>query len=129
MVDYNNEATIGTPASDIIRVAILERRSYFIDALEAYHKIKSQGIETNTSILKSRLLALFLELQPAIERHKATEHYEQLIDRIRSNEYEDLYEAFLVINRWLDQTKLIRIDNIQTYDRTRVEEENKISGL
>ena len=129
MVDFNNDTTIATPAGEIIKVAILERRSYFIDALEAYHKQKTPGIETHTSILKSRLLALYLELQPALERHKSPEHLAELIDRIRSNEYEDLYEAFLIINRWLDKTKLTRVDTRETYDRRRAEEENKVYGI
>jgi len=129
MVDFNNETTISTPAGEIIKVAILERRSYFIDALEAYHKQKLGGVEAHTNILKSRLLSLFLEVQPALERSKSKEHIASLIDRMKSKEYVDIYDAFLIINRWLDKTHLIKIDNTKVYDRRRAEKENENYGL
>lgn len=125
MVDFNNEATVSTPAGDVVKILILQRRNDFIEAVEAYNKTKYAGVSADTSIVKSRLLSLFLEIHPALERNKKSDDLAELETMIVSDDYDELIRAFIIINRWLDETKLIRIDTHKQYDRRIAEEENK----
>ena len=61
MVDFNNEATIGTPAANVVKILILQARANAIEALEFYNKRTSLGVEANQTTLKDRLGSWFLE--------------------------------------------------------------------
>ena len=131
MVDFNNEATIGTPAADVERISILQRRYDLFEAYETYKKGRLSNVRTTLSITRARLISLFLELQAALERRLSKDgEYKKLKDLIFSDKLEedDLLEAFFIINRELDKIKLITIDNQKVYDSTNVEEENKEKG-
>lgn len=129
MVDFNNEATITTPAADVIKIEILERRYNLIEAVEAFNKQHQAGVHAETSIVKSRLLSLFMEIQPALDRGLKEKDKEELSLLLKSDDYKDLMRAYFIINTWLDRIRLIRIDTRQQYDRTIAEEENKAAGL
>lgn len=125
MVDFNNESTVSTPAVDVVKILILQRRNDFIEALEAYRKEIYRGIHTDNSIVKSRLNSLFLEVSAALKRSLKEEDFEALREKITTDKIEYLEEAFLMLNTWLDDKHIIRVDNKKTYDRRRVENENK----
>lgn len=129
MVDFNNEATVSTPAGDVVKILILQRRNDFIDAVEAYTKQEGSGVEGDSSILKSRLLSLYMEIQPALERAKKQEELDEIQLLLDGKDYQDFLRCFFLINRWLDHTRLIRIDTKKSYDRTIAELENKSAGL
>lgn len=125
MVDFNNETTVSTPAGDVVKILILQRRNDLIESIEAYNKARNSGVLADTSIVKARLLSLFFEVQPALERNKNDGDLEEINLLVLSDDYKDLVRGFLIINRWLDETKLIRIDTKKQYDRRIAEEENK----
>jgi hypothetical protein len=64
MVDYNNEATVTTPPSDILKISILERRALFINALEKYNElaVKTNGGYTGLHNVVSYLQSYYLEV-------------------------------------------------------------------
>jgi len=131
MVDFNNETTVGTPAVDVVRILILQRRADCIEALEKYKKEDFAGITPNIALLKSRIYGLFLEIQGALKRklEKNKEQYEQLIQKINSNNIKDIEEAFFYLNEYLDRINLTKIDNKKEYDRSSFEKDNKEQGL
>lgn len=129
MVDFNNEATISTPATEVIKIEILERRYNLIEAVEAYNKQIASGVQAETGIVKARLLSLFMEVHPALERGFKSKDREELLLLLDSDEFRDLMRGFFIINAWLDKVRLTRIDNKAQYDRTITEEENKATGL
>ena len=125
MVDFNNEATIGTPAAEIEKVSILQRRYDWIEAYEEYKKNKFKGQAQNLSIVRARLLSLFLEVQAMIKRKKP-EQYDDLKKACSEDtEEKNIVDAFLFINELLDELKLTRIDTKKVYDTTNVELENE----
>jgi len=130
MVDFNNEATIGTPAGDVERISILQRRYDLIEAYESYKKARFQGANASLSISRARLISLFVELQASLERRFTSEVYKELREKIFSDSLEepDFIEAVFTINRELDKMRLITIDTQKVYDSLDVEEENKIKG-
>jgi hypothetical protein len=109
MVDFNNETTVTRPSADIVRVLILQRRNDLIEAFEFYEKKKSTGIAVDIGLLQSRLFSLFLELQASLKRREK-EDYDRLCRQVRSRKYEELLDAFLFINEFLDKMKLTQID-------------------
>lgn len=129
MVDFDNETTISTPASEVIKILILQRRYDMFESLEKYNKLRSQNMEADPSPLKARLFTLFLEIQAGLKRRIPEEEYKKLIKNISSNEEADIMEAIYKINEELDKINLTKIDTRKVYDSTRVEKENRVKGL
>lgn len=130
MVDFDNETTIGTPAVDIVRVLILQRRADVFEAWESYNKEDFQNQQTDLHIVKARLFSLFLELQGGLKRRLTKgKDYTNLIKDLESNTKKDLMKATLYINEYLDGLNLTKIDTKKKYDKTRVEKEHKVKGL
>jgi len=131
MVDFNNEATIGTPAADVEKISILQRRYDLIEAFEQYKKGRLANVGTSLSITRARLISLFLELQATLERRLTKDKkYQELKDLIFANSLteEEILSAIYIINRELDKINLTKIDNQRVYDSTSVETENKEKG-
>jgi len=131
MVDFNNETTIGTPALDIVRVLILQARANVFEALEDYHKKESQGIDPGLYIVRARLTTWFLEHQAYLKRTLKPEDYEPLARELVANKInkQRIMETIYLLNEILDGLNLTKLDIKKRYDRTRVEEENKIEGI
>lgn len=125
MVDFNSEATVSASATDILRILILQRRNDVIDAMESYRKIEPNG---TSEIIRARMNSLFLEIAAMLKR-KMGEDYEPLREKILSEEFKDLLEAFMSINVFLDDQRLTRIDTKQIYDSTRTSKEDEQKGL
>lgn len=129
MVDFENETTIGTPAVDIVRVLILQRRADLFEAWESYNKEENQEIQTDLSIVKARLSTLFLELQGGLKRRLKPLVYNKLVKDLESKEADELMKITLTLNEYLDGLNLTKIDTKKKYDKTRVEEEHKAKRL
>lgn len=78
MVNYNNDTTISTPPGDILKVAILERRAYFINGIEEYLKAKNRGSDPSLHFVYAGLYSLFLELQDSMENGMKKEEFDAL---------------------------------------------------
>lgn len=129
MVDFNNESTISTPAVDIMRVIILQRRNDLIDSIEHYKKKRKEGVEVSTSIVSSRLSALYLEIEHTLERHLDKEQLKEIHKAEDSTDIVELINATKLINMVLDKIRLTKIDTGKNIDTTRVELENESKGL
>ena len=130
MVDWDNETTVGTPATDVQRISILQRRYELIEAYEEYVKKKLSGVGASFSIVQARLRSLFIELQAALKRRYKKEVYDEmkLICWKESITEEELVKVLFQINEELDTIQLIKIDTQKVYNSSRVEQENKVKG-
>ena len=129
MVDFNAESTVSTPAGDIERVLILQRRADLMEAIEDYLKKEAQGYAQLINIVRSRLFTLFLQVSGMLHR-KNPKAYETMKREIRGlDDIEKVIEVTLEFNDLLDDLGLTRIDTRTRYDKTRVEIENKEKGL
>jgi len=127
MVDFDNDATIGTPAIDVERISILQRRYDVIEAIEDYKKKRYLGSGNPISYIRARMFSLFIEIQAYLKRILSKEEYGELLNTcLNSKDEIELIEALFKINELLDKMRLIRIDTQKVYDATNVEEENKI---
>ena len=131
MVDFNNETTIGTPALDIVRVLILQARNNVFEALEDYNKKEAQGIDTGLHIVRARLCTWFIEHQAYLKRTLPGDDYPKLYAEIMKNNLNKarIMEIIEFLNGVLDNLNITKLDIKRRYDRTRVEEENKIEGI
>lgn len=129
MVDYNAANTIGTPPRDIIKIQILQRRSDLFSAIEEYDKALAQGTDTGTHYIKSRLLALFLEISAMLKR-KDAQRYKDIRATLGSNvDYETLLNLTYEFNLLLDAWDLTKIDTRKNYDTKNVTLEDGEKGL
>ncbi len=129
MVDFNNQSTVGTPAVDIVRVLVLERRANLFEAVEDYKKKQGQGIDPPLGQVKARLFVLWLELEAQYIRKFGKEKADPLIEQMKSKEEEEIFKVISKLNEYLDWLKLTKLDNKIVYDPTLVETENKVKGL
>lgn len=133
MVDFNNEATVATPANDVIRILILQRRNDFIEAFEHYEKLRFLNPDNDDSSYKApvraRLRSLYRELQASLKRTIPTAEYHDLRTRLFSDNITEIESAFETINEWLDKKKLVRVDNKPDYDTSDVVTEDELEGL
>lgn len=121
-MDWDN-TTVGQPASEIIKILILQKRNDLIEAIEHYYKDKYISNMGDLSIIRARLTSLFVELQAMLKRR--IPEYEVLKEKVfTSNKEEELFSIIYQINEILDSVNLTKIDNKKVYDRMRVEEEN-----
>jgi hypothetical protein len=129
MVDFDNDATISTPALDILKVLILQRRNDALEALEFFRKKNLGGIDYPTDIFASRVFSFFIEIEPSLERNFSKEEFAKLEKDCRSQDFDELLAAYRVMNYHLDAIGLTKIDNKKKIDTTDVEAENKEKGL
>lgn len=129
MVDFNSETTIGTPAVDVVRILILQRRADLFEAWEQYKKEEYQGIQNDISIVRARLFSLFLELQGSLIRKLKEKDYKKIVESMDTDDKDIILESVLTLNEYLDKLNLTKIDTKEKYDKTRVEKEHKVKGL
>lgn len=130
--------TVGKTPGDLLNYLILQRRSEALEALQKYmhRKFGAQG-NPPTHDLRSKIVALFYDLQAALKRTKTKKvegkEYTEY-DAIRSQVMVDddinvNIKALESMLEWLDDKKISRPDMHRTYERSRVEVENQFKGL
>lgn len=127
MVNFEAEQTVAVPASEIVKILILQRRDNALNSIIGYKRALASGSSGNISRVSEDVLALFLEIQSALKRkYKGKEEeYEKLKSFSHSLKFSELYESFQLINDELDKWGLTRIDNRVNYDTRRAIEENE----
>jgi len=126
---FNAEATISTPAIDIVRVLVLQRCDNAIESIELHRRKSADGINFSTAEASARVNSLFLLIRNVLERRLKPEHYNILKDNIKSEDIDKILKAFEVMLDALDQIRLTRLDTGKQIDTTSVEDENNESGL
>ena len=133
MVNFQDQGTVATPATDIVRIIILEARYNARLAIELFLKQKSQGIDPSTADMQSRIWAYWTELRSGMLRREKTRKDEiNLIDESFQKSdltAEELFNIFNHLNDILDELKLTQIDSRELYDMTRPEKENRVKNL
>lgn len=129
MVDFNAEATIGTPRTDILSVMILQRRYDLFEAIEQYRKAHFQGSQPAAYALRARLSTFFLEVRAALKNDLSSDEFRVLAGQVASEQEKDWSMALQTIDDWLYRKNLIRIDTRKAVDPRNIEEANKANGV
>lgn len=140
MVDYNNDVTISTPPGEILKIAILERRAYLINALEKHRSLEAKrGSSTAQDIyvVSAALVGLFLELQAALENDDSVKidgksvEFKDLERRVFKQEhtFDEAVRIFNGLNSWLYKKNLTKFDTRAATRGDDVEGVNRSHGL
>jgi hypothetical protein len=126
---FNSEATISTPAIDIVRVLVLQRCDNAIEAIELYKKKDGLSINYPTAEASARIYSLYLLIRNILQRKLKKENFKELSIKVKSNKINDILDAFETMLTVLDAIRLTRLDTGKEIDTTSVEDENNESGL
>lgn len=130
MVDYNATSTISTPPGDVLKLQIMERRHYCINAIEQYNKITQRGgSEEAIHVVKGSVYSLFLELEGSLRDSLSEQKVTVLNQKAISNDYGTLVQAFSEMNVFLYEKRLTKFDTRKDVDQTLVEAVNFEHGL
>jgi hypothetical protein len=130
MVDFNNDATIGTPRGDILSVLILQRRNDVIEAIEAYKKIGYQGSDgAPLYLVRARLSSLYLEIRAALKNSMSEKDFKSLSVKVASDDIGEMGSAFELMDDWLYSKNIIKIDTRKAIDTDDIEAVNDGNNL
>lgn len=132
MVDFNNESTITTPAADVVKITILQRRYDLLDSMEMYEKMSERGVAGGVHVVKSRLWTLFRELRPLLARRGkdkkgGTDSYTIILSLLEKGDFSSFDRALALIDEELDDLGLIKIDTKQR-PSTHIVQRNRTAG-
>ncbi len=129
-MNYNNDTTISTPPGDILKVAILERRAFFINSVEQYMKDQSRGVTPNLQFINAGLMCLFLELADSLEKDLSKEEFEQLREKAVSNQsFDDALKTFASLSAFLYKKNVTKFDTRKEIESDDIEGNNKSHGF
>jgi hypothetical protein len=128
---FENYAT--SPAS-ILKIKILESRAYVIECVTSYTKVYASKADYGVVYVRCAINDLFLQVRSMIKKDYMDKEdkenlYTILLKKKDSNKFSDLIEAFELIDDYLLQKKITRIDYVENFDRTLVTEEDERNGL
>lgn len=130
MVDYNNETTISTPPGDILKVAILERRAFFINSVEKYIKEKSRGVDPSIQFINAALVSLFLELSDSMQKEWDKEKFVIFKKGVFENDsYDSAISLFGEMSSFLYRKNVTKFDTRKETDNDDIEGNNKAHGF
>lgn len=129
MVDFNNETTVAQPPINLLQILIIQKREYFLDAVEAFEKQEELGFQPSIGVVKGRTKNLYYGIRSLMLRKMDKEEFEKLQELLKGSELQDFIEAFQIMDAFLDKVKVITIDTRKSYDRTRVSEEDRVKGV
>ena len=131
MVDFNNETTVAQAPKQVLTIMILEMYNNVLLAIETYNNLGANRQQSDFTVLKSRLNTLYLFQRLALiqyfEKNEAAKKTLQELNKIST--YDEFLEAFTLINDWLTEKKLIRVDDFVQYDFTDPFLDNKMKGF
>ena len=128
MADFRNDGTMTTPSWELIKILALQKREDLMLAIEFYmkHKYEDQHeSEQDINFVRARLWVLFYELEAWLKRAYSEQVILLYTGKIDSKEKKDVFEVVSWINKFMDEQKLTRIDNIKKNDTTRVMLDNE----
>jgi hypothetical protein len=127
-IDEKPNFITNSPAN-LLKFIIIQKKDTVIEAIERYLEFSSHSRTTPTHYIRSRLNSLFLSVYSGLKRGLKKEEFTELDKLKDSDKFDDLYKAFIIIEVWLDNSKITRIDLYKEMDLSLVENENKMYGL
>jgi len=128
--EYNEDMTTATSAGDLLKLLLLQKREDVMKHLGNYYGHEARGNEAGrTHDLSGSIKILFLEIEPMMKKTLDEGNYEAIRDMTFSDDIESQIASFRVVNQFLYDKNLLKIDTKQWYDKRRAESANKNAGL
>jgi hypothetical protein len=141
MVDFNSEGTVTTAPADVLKILILEKREYVMEALNNYNVVKFRNMNAKNNYIKAGILTLWFELKAMLlnsvtkrEKMSIDNREEVLTKELLDSVYKKIdsdkwSEAFEFLNSYLYMKGLTKVDTRSHYDKSRVSAINRQKGL
>jgi len=137
MVDFDTPEMLSSNKGQITSLIILGRRYDLINSIKSWReaKLNNTSLYANlTTTIRSGLFVLYLEIKESLQRKLKDSKDLEFIKRVvyssdKNIQDEELIKVFELINQFLDEINLIKIDTRKNIDFTSVETENEESGL
>jgi len=139
MVNFESDTLLTTNKGEILNLIILGRRDELLNTFQRYMKARisnSSSIATEEHNLRSSLFVLFLEVEIPLSRRLISQDRQEILINLREFVYSidvvkpsDLIDSYNVINKFLDDINLTKIDTKKRFDSRLVEDENTEKGL
>lgn len=135
MVDFNSKELFTANKSEILNLIILGRRDELINTFQLWREkvFANSGEQLKLEHkLRSCLFSIYLELEQPLTRKLDKEQIILIEDVVLTNqrvEEKEILTAFKLINGFLDDINLTKIDVKRKYDTTDLEAENEAKGL
>jgi len=139
MVNFESDVLLTTNKGEILNIVILGRRDEVLNTFQSYMRARisnSSSIATEENKLRASLFVLFLEIEIPLSRRLLSNDKRQVLDELKEFVYsidlvkpEDLIKSYNVINKFLDDINLTKIDTKKKFDSRLVEDENTEKGL
>ncbi len=134
MVDFNNETTTGIPASNIVRILLIEKLENLNLCLTHYNKHYTNNVATSQAELKSSIGSLLMQLKPYLDRSlekdkdgktKLLKYMSDIYFNKKNIDNALIIEIVFYLNDICDKLKVTRMDNKPSYNRLDLEESNR----
>ena len=135
MVDFNNDAVLGTNRSHILDLVILGRPDEWINTFQKYQLAKFNNASNQTILLnklKSIACSLEFEMRETLKRKlKLDDKYKKFFQTLYTDESkeQDVLNSFNVINEVLDELEITKIDTRKKVNFLDLEGSNESKGL
>ena len=131
MVNFENDAIVNVPAKKLVTLIYLQRSEWLQDAWEQYYIQLSSNIDEAQSkgIVKARLISLFKRLRPVLIASLKEDAFRELDGLIRSDDVLSWETATDMLEDFLYNKNITKIDMSKPYDPSDIEAENKMYGL
>lgn len=149
MVDFNNESIIGQSPTEILKLILLEKLDYCIEALKEVYQYHYKNQTWNLYVFRSGLQALFWSVKPMlfnsigasdkinnyfnvdkVDSEPITkEVYKKLEKQINSEQLAEQEQALEFLLQYLYYKGLLKIDSRRQYDWSSPEAVNIEKGL
>lgn len=128
-MNYETDGAISTPPGDILKIAILQRRHYCIEAFVIYKKAEAEGRPPQHHVLLSSIVGLFLELDGSLKTSLKDEDYKNLRRKAYGvTDYESGLAVFDILNHFMYGKNLTKFDTRASIDSTDIEANNAYHG-
>jgi hypothetical protein len=127
--EYTDEKTTGSSPKELLQWLLIKRTEQVEDNLNDYYGSEARGTSGHTYRLTGTIKTLFIHIEPMMKKTLEEERYETIREMTFSDDIDEQIAAFRVMNQFLYEKNLLKIDTKQWYDKRRAEAANRAEGL
>lgn len=131
-MDINEFQEVKTQTSsplEFLKFNILIKRDEAIESLKKYNEFRLLKTKPPSNILISRIRALYFCVRASIERNYNKKEFKIFEELYSSSEVKDNINLFYLVEKYLDELQVTKVDIYYNHDKTNAEAENVRKGL
>lgn len=130
---FESVKSMALTPSWVLTILLLEKRENINQAIEFYNVTKLKGFSADVFVIQGRINSLWLDIKASYEdsfkkKEEAQKKIKELDKLINTNEFNDLSQAYDIINRFLYDKGVTKFDLNKIYDDTNIITSNQRKG-